>query len=176
MHETYIMRHNVFGLALALFMITETLAIQPSTAAAAAATTTTTTTMEKPISRFREKYLEQIYNDHYHYTLNRRSLEDNDYDMCPDYHKSATIFSITGQQINRIIRTCSVYVERKPANDIQYSPHESHYTILAQITVMDVIQFTSAFICYTFEIGMYIMSIILLCCSTILIGIGILCS
>ena len=166
------MRHNVFGLALALFMITETLAIQPSAAAAA----TTTTLTEKPISRFREKYLEQLYNDHYHYTLNRRSLEDNDYDMCPDYHKSATIFSITGQQINRVITTCGVYIERKPENDIQYSPPESHYTILAQITVMDVIQFTSAFICYTFEIGMYIMSIILLCCSTILIGIGILCS
>jgi hypothetical protein len=166
------MRHNVFGLALALFMITETLAIQPSAAAAA----TTTTLTEKPISRFREKYLEQLYNDHYHYTLNRRSLEDNDYDMCPDYHKSATIFSITGQQINRVITTCGVYIERKPENDIQYSPPESHYTILAQITVMDVIQFTSAFICYTFEIGMYIMSIILLCCSTILIGIGIFCS
>jgi len=173
MHETYIMRHNVFGLALALFMITETLAIQPPAAAAAAATTTT---KEKPISRFREKYLEQIYNDQYHYTLTRRSLDDNDYDMCPDYHKSATIFSITGQQINRIITTCGVYIERKPQNDIQYTPPESHYTILAQITVMDVIQFTSTFICYTFEIGMYIMSIILLCCSTILIGIGLLCS
>jgi hypothetical protein len=166
------MRHNVFGLALALFMITETFMFQPSDAAPA----TTRTTKEKPISRFREKYLEQLYNDQYHYTLTRRSLDDNDYDMCPDYHKSATIFSITGQQINRIITTCGVYIERKPQNDIQYTTPESHYTILAQITVMDVIQFTNRFICYTFEISMFILSVILLCCSTILIGIGLLCS
>jgi hypothetical protein len=168
------MRHNVFGLALALFMIIETFMFQPSVAMPA--TTRTTTTKEKPISRFREKYLEQIYNDQYHYTLTRRSLDDNDYDMCPDYHKSATIFSITGKQINRIITTCGVYIERKPQNDIQYTTPESHYTILAQITVTDVVQFTSGIICYTFEIGMYIMSIILLFCSTILITIGIFCS
>jgi hypothetical protein len=40
---------------------------------------------------------------------------------------------------------------------------------------MDVIQLIRGFLCYTFEIGMYAMSILLLCCSTILITIVMYC-
>jgi len=50
-------------------------------------------TNKKPAktSWFREKYLQQTYDDYYEYTVNRYSLEDNDIDRCPDFEKSASI-------------------------------------------------------------------------------------
>jgi|LauGreDrversion4_2_1035121.scaffolds.fasta_scaffold389601_2 hypothetical protein len=126
---------------------------------------------------FREKYVQQTYDDYYHYTLTRYEFGDNDRDVCPDFHKSASIFAITGQQIYRITKTCSsLYVQKEIAKSANYTPHPAHYIQLIDITVMDVVRFLSEFACYTFEIGMFILSIILLCCSTILIGIGLLCS
>jgi hypothetical protein len=126
---------------------------------------------------FREKYVQQTYVDYYHYTLTRYELGDNDRDVCPDFHKSASIFAITGQQIYRITKTCSpLYVQKEIAKSVNYTPPEAHYIQLIDIMVMDVVQFLTEFACYTFEIGMFILSIILLCCSTILIGIGLLCS
>jgi len=125
-----------------------------------------------PASRFREKYL-QRYNDEYHYyTVNRHSLEDNDIDKCPDFEKSSTIFAITGQQFYRIKYTCKAYFQpANPSGYVNYTPPESHYLQLSKITVMDIIRVTNGILCYTFEIGMYIMSVILLSCSTIFIGI-----
>ena len=126
---------------------------------------------------FREKYVQQTYDDYYHYTLTRYEFGDNDRDVCPDFHKSASIFAITGQQIYRITKTCSsLYVQKEIAKSVNYTPHPAHYIQLIDITVMDVVRFLSEFACYTFEIGMFILSIILLCCRTILIGIGLLCS
>lgn len=126
---------------------------------------------------FREKYVQQTYDDYYHYTLTRYQFGDNDRDVCPDFHKSASIFAITGQQIYRITKTCSsLYPQKEISKSVNYTPPEAHYIHLIDITVMDVLQFLAEFACYTFEIGMYILSIILLCCSTVLIGIGLLCS
>ncbi len=59
---------------------------------ASIATTTNTT----QVSWFREKYLKQTYYDYYIYTYERHSLGDNDIDMCPDTHKSASFYAITG--------------------------------------------------------------------------------
>ena len=56
-----------------------------------AATTNTT-----KVSWFREKYHKQIYYEYYIYTYERHSLGDNDIDMCPDVHKSASFYAITG--------------------------------------------------------------------------------
>lgn len=126
---------------------------------------------------FREKYLQQTYDDYYHYTLTRYELGDNDRDVCPDFHKSASIFAITGRQIYQITKTCSsLYVQKGNAKSVNYTPPPAHYIQLIDITVMDVVRFITEFACYTFEIGIFILSIILLCCSTILIGIGLLCS
>ena len=128
-------------------------------------------------SWFREKYLQQTYRDYYHYTLTRYEFGDNDRDVCPDFHKSASIFAITGQQIYRITKTCSsLYVQKEITKSVNYTPPEAHYIQLIDITVMDVVRFVTEFACYTFEIGMFILSVILLCCSTILIGIGLFCS
>lgn len=126
---------------------------------------------------FREKYLHQTYDDYYHYTLTRYKFGDNDRDVCPDFHKSASIFAITGQQIYRITKTCSsLDMQKKITKSVNYTPPEAHDIQLIDITVMDVVRFITEFACYTFEIGMFILSIVLLFCSTILIGIGLLCS
>ena len=128
-------------------------------------------------SWFREKYLQQTYRDYYHYTLTRYEFGDNDRDVCPDFHKSASIFAITGQQIYRITKTCSsLYVQKDITKSVNYTPPPAHYIQLIDITVMDVVRSVTEFACYTFEIGMFILSVILLCCSTILIGIGLFCS
>jgi len=158
------------GLTLSLLVMTQIFIIQASKASPSPSA------KEKPLSWFREKYIRQTYDDYYDYTVKRRTLEDNDYDICPDFHKSATIFAITGKQIYRIIRTCSVYIYPTTTNDnIHYTPHESHFKQITQITVTDMIQLIRGFLCYTFEIGMYVMSILLLCCSTILMTIVMFC-
>lgn len=162
------------GLTLSLLIMTQIFIIQASAASAASSSAT----KKKPLSWFREKYIRQTYDDYYEYTVKRYSLEDNDRDICPDFHKSATIFAITGQQIYRIIRTCSVYIypTTTTTNDnIHYTPHESHFKQITQITVTEIIQLIRGFLSYTFEIGMYVMSILLLCCSTILMTIVMFC-
>lgn len=161
------------GLTLSLLVMTQIFIIQASKASKASPSTSS---KEKPSSWFREKYIRQTYDDYYDYTVKRRSLEDNDYDICPDFHKSATIFAITGKQIYRIATTCAVYIHPTTTNDnIHYTPHESHFKQITQITVTDMIQLIRGFLCYTFEIGMYVMSILLLCCSTILMTIVMFC-
>jgi len=165
------------GLTLSLLIMTQIFIIQ-ALAASAASAASSSATKKKPLSWFREKYIRQTYDDYYEYTVKRYSLEDNDRDICPDFHKSATIFAITGQQIYRITRTCSVYIHptTMTTNDnIHYTPHESHFKQITQITVTEIIQLIRGFLSYTFEIGMYVMSILLLCCSTILMTIVMFC-
>lgn len=145
-----------------------------------AVTTAAAKTNKKPAktSWFREKYLQQTYDDYYEYTVNRYILEDNDIDRCPDFEKSASIFAITNQQIYRISKTCKIYVTKAPDPDpsyVNYTPPDSQYTKLMNVTVMDVVHFVHEFACYTFEIGMFIMSLVLLCCSTLFIGFVMFC-
>jgi hypothetical protein len=128
----------------------------------------------KSSSWFREKYLQQTYDDYYAYTVSRHSLEDNDIDICPDFEKSASIFAITSQHIYRISKTCKIYVSKDPSY-INYTPPESYYTQVINVTVMDVIHFVHEFVCYTFEVGMLIISVIVLCCSTLFIGLVLFC-
>jgi hypothetical protein len=61
----------------------------------------TPTTVTVPVPWFREKYLTQIYNEYYVYTFSRWRLEDNDSDMCPEIHKPAVYFAITGRPLWR---------------------------------------------------------------------------
>lgn len=139
-------------------------------------------TNKKPAktSWFREKYLQQTYDDYYEYTVNRHSLEDNDIDQCPDFKKSAFIFAIMNQQIYSISKTCKIYVTKaqEPEPDltfINYTPPELQYTKLMNVTATEVIHLIHEFTCYTLKTGMYVLSLILLCCSTLFIVIMLFC-
>jgi len=139
------------------------------TAAASAATS----------SWFREKYNEQTYHDYYDYTISRYSLTDNNRDTCPDFHTSASIFAITGQQINRVTRTCSsLYVNKVTMSTkakATYTPPEAHYIQLIEVTVVDVVEFIGVFMCYLLEIAMLLVSLILLFWTTLMMVMLLFC-
>ena len=124
-------------------------------------------------SWFREKYLLGEHDIYYDYTLHRFDFGDNDRDVCPDLYKSATIYAITGRYLQEIKYTCSsLYIQKNknpPVDLLSYDVRFIH------ITVTDVLQFLGQFICYTFEIGMIIMSIVLAACSTLFMILLLFC-
>lgn len=131
-------------------------------------------------SWFREKYNEQTYNDYYDYTVSRYSLTDNNRDTCPDIHTSASIFAITGQQIQRVTRTCSSLYVRKgtllsSSSIPKYTPPEAHYIQLIEVTVVDVVEFIGVFMCYLLEFAMLLVSLILLFWSTLIMVMLLFC-
>ena len=130
-------------------------------------------------SWFREKYNEQTYNDYYDYTVSRYSLTDNNRDTCPDIHTSASIFAITGQQIQRVTRTCSsLYVTKGTSSakaNAKYTPPEAHYIQLIEVTVVDVVEFIGVFMCYLLEFAMLLVSLILLFWSTLIMVMLLFC-
>jgi hypothetical protein len=63
--------------------------------------TTSSAAAAAPVPWFREKYLTQIYNEYYIYTFSRWRLDDNDLDMCPEIHKPAVYFAMTGRPLWR---------------------------------------------------------------------------
>ena len=139
-------------------------------------TTTTTTTTQT--TWFREKYNEQTYNDYYDYSISRYNLRDKNRDVCPDFHTSASIFAITGQQIKRVTQTCSSLYVKKGASskaNAKYTPPEAHYIQLIEVTVVDILEIIGVFMCYLLEIGMLLMSIIMLFCSTVFMVILVFC-
>ena len=151
------------------------------------ATTTATTTAvtatppgsPKPISKswFREKYIQQINDDYYEYTLTRYELGDNDRDVCPDIYKSSIIFAITGQHIYRITKTCSalyVNIETAKSDDDDDDDDDQAIQYITGI-ITSIIEFIGKFMCYTFEMSMLILSIILACCTTIFMIILLFC-
>lgn len=154
-------------------LATLTIALLSSTTMAAAVASAS--------SWFREKYNEQTYHDYYDYTVSRSSLIDNNRDTCPDFHASASIFAITGQQIQRVTRTCSsLYVNKgttsaKAKANGKYNPPEAHYTQMADIIVVDVVEFIGVFMCYLLEFAMLLVSLILLFWSTLIMVMLLFC-
>lgn len=123
-------------------------------------------------SWFREKYLQKSYEEYYDYTLTRYKLEDNDYDVCPDFHKSSIFFAITDQHMNRVKKTCSTnYVQKTIKINTSYDNKIRDI----QMTIMDILEFLRVVACYTFEISMLIMSVILASCSTLFMIILLFC-
>lgn len=123
-------------------------------------------------SWFRDKYLQNSYDEYYDYTLTRYKLEDNDYDVCPDFHKSSIFFAITDQHMNRVKKTCStIYVQKTTKISTSY---ENKIRDI-QITIMDILEVLRVVACYTFEISMLIMSVILASCSTLFMIILMFC-
>ena len=128
---------------------------------------------------FREKYQSLTNELYYDYMLHRAEWGDNDVDMCPDIHKPATIYAITGQYMNEIKRTCNaIYVEKyahTTTNATATAP--THEQLLENIDRMitDFFEYSGVCACYAFEIGMIVMSVILASCSTLFMIMLVFC-
>lgn len=134
-------------------------------------------------SWFREKYLVGSYVIYYDYNLNRFEFGDNDRDMCPDVYKLATIYAITGRYLQEIKYTCSslYYVQIPTKNNdshIDYIvPRSFELQDLAIIYIIatDVLQFLGQFLCYIFDIGITILSVLFAACFTLFMVILLFC-
>ena len=127
-------------------------------------------------SWFREKYLQQIYDEQYEYTYTRYRFGDNNRDLCVEVHKPAIFFAITGRRIGRSKQkpqTC-LYITKSRIG-AHYKPPNAHDVQLIDITVMDVIEFLNKFIYYVFEISMILSSIVLVSFSTLCMIMLIFC-
>jgi hypothetical protein len=118
-------------------------------------------------SWFREKYLQQTYDEYYEHTYTRYKFGDNDRDVCPDVHKSAIFFAITGQHMRRSAQPQTCLYIRRSRIGAHYKPPVAHDVQLIDITVMDVIVFLGEFILYAYKITMVLSWIVLLSGSTL---------
>jgi hypothetical protein len=146
---------------------------------------TTTTTNAASVSAhvpwFREKYLKQVYNDYYMYY--RWKPNNNDRDKCPEIHKPAVYFAITGQQLwpktpltNRQQRELNKYRlerqqyggdnRRRNRRRREYTPHYIH---IINVTVAEVVYFMIEFIHYCCEILILLLSIIIATLTTLIL-------
>lgn len=127
-----------------------------------------------PNSWFREKYLVGTYDIYHDYTLHRYELGDNDIDKCPDIYNGASIYAITGHHIiNQIKRTCHVLPTLATAPPTM--KYETPDIRIGRVKLVDILQFLFQITCYTFEIGMIVISIILAACSTLFMFILLFC-
>jgi hypothetical protein len=119
-------------------------------------------------SWFREKYLQQTYDEQYENTFTRYRFGDNNRDVCPEVHKPAIFFAITGRRMRNSAQQpqTRLYIRRITIRT-HYKPPSAHDVQLIDITVMDVIEFLNKFIYYVFEISMIISSIVLASFSTL---------
>jgi len=130
-------------------------------------TTTTTNAASTPaaVPWFREKYLKQVYNDYYMYSLYRWKPNDNDRDKCPEIHKPAVYFAMTGQQLwpktpltNRQRRELNNYRRRRQRyggdgrSRREYTPHYIH---IVNVTVAEVLHFMTEFIHYFYTLLLF---------------------
>ena len=133
-------------------------------------------------SWFREKYLVGSYAIYYDYNLNRLEFGDNDRDMCPDVYKLATIYAITGRYLQEIKHTCSsLYVQIPTKNNDSHIDYilprsfELQDFEIIYVIATDVLQFLGQFLCYIFDIGITILSIVFAACFTLFMVILLFC-
>jgi len=128
-------------------------------------TNAASTTASAPVPWFRQKYLKQVYDDYYMYSLYRWKFDDNDRDKCPEIHKSAVYFAMTGQQLwpktpltNRQRRELTNYRRRRQRyggdgrSRREYKPHYIH---IVNVTVAEVLHFMNEFIHYFFTLLLF---------------------
>ena len=142
-----------------------------------------------PKSWFREKYIDHLRAEYYDYYMSQNQLAvadgvvdigvgNNKRDICPEFHKTSTLFAITGRRQpapalaaqKNIPRTCplSIYATApKPAKYTDYLPPEEYYPRFIRIAVEDVIEPLGNFMCDVFEVFMIISSFILATLSSI---------
>ena len=119
-----------------------------------------------PNSWFREKYLSQTYDEYYHYSISRYRFGNNEHDVCPEIHKSATFFAITGRQMNRkpvllpICPSVSLYVRRYNTKHAIYQEYTHPEVQYARFIMSDIIEPLGKFIEYIFELCMILCSIL----------------
>ena len=127
---------------------------------------------------FREKYLEYYHDDYYDYYMsqNQYSASNNKRDICPEFHKPATLFAITGRYQpapsarKSIQRTCPLTIYATSAKYTDYlPPEEYYYPRFIRFAIEDVIEPLGNFMCDVFEVYMMLMSIILASLSSLFI-------
>ena len=137
-----------------------------TTSSAAAATAAST-------PWFREKYLAQTYNEYYIYTFSRWRLEDNDLDMCPEIHKPAVYFAMTGRPLWRESPLSHpTYRQRQRRQRRRIITQPTPYDIRwVEISVLDVVWFLIDFHLYCCELLIPLLSIFMASLTTIILCI-----
>ena len=129
-------------------------------------------------SWFRENYLQYTYDEYYEHTMSLYHFGDNNRDICPDIHKSATLFAITGRRPmnQKTICLSPLYAKKLlPSKDIGYQPPDAYYVILIRTTVNDIIQPLGELIYDAFHVGIIVISIILASMSSLFLIILVFC-
>jgi hypothetical protein len=143
---------------------------------------TTTTAVSPPatdVPWFREKYLKGIYNEYYIYTFSRWRLDDNHIDMCPELHKPAVYFAMTGRNLwNHTPLTHATYRQRQREDrrrqrrrQHNQGPGEytAHYILWFEITVQDVVWFLIDFTLYCWELLILLLSVLMASLTTMIL-------
>ena len=126
-------------------------------------TTTNAASSPAAVPWFRQKYLKQVYNDYYMYSLYRWKPNDNDRDKCPEIHKPAVYFAMTGQQLwpktpltNRQRRELTNYRRRRQRyGGDGRSRRPPHYIHIVNVTVAEVLHFMTEFIHYFYTLLLF---------------------
>jgi len=135
-------------------------------------TTTIAAPASVPVPWFREKYLTQIYNEYYVYTFSRWRLEDNDSDICPEIHKPAVYFAITGRPLWRESPLSHpTYHQRRHRARGGYAQTTPYDIRWVEISALDVAWFLIDFHLYCCELLILLLSILMASLTTIILCI-----
>lgn len=143
----------------------------------ATATATASASASGPVPWFREKYLTQIYNEYYVYTFSRWRLDDNDRDICPEIHKPAVYFAMTGRPLWRESPLSHpTYRQRRHRHRARggYAQPTAYDIRLVEISALDVVWFLIDFYYYCyycFRLMMILLSILMATLTTIILCI-----
>jgi hypothetical protein len=139
---------------------------------------TTSVTAAAATPWFREKYLKETYNEYYIYTFSRWRLDDNHIDMCPELHKPAVYFAITGHNLwTHTPLTHGTYRQRqrrqrqrqRRRHDQGPGEYTAHYLLWFEITVQDVVWFLIDFILYCWELLILLLSVLMASLTTMIL-------
>ena len=139
--------------------------------------TTMTVATTPAVPWFREKYLKETYNEYYIYTFSRWRLDDNHIDMCPELHKPAVYFAITGRNLwTHTPLTHATYRQRQREDRRRHRQHNqgpgeytAHYILWFEITVQDVVWFLIDFTLYCCELLILLLSVLMASLTTMIL-------
>jgi len=129
--------------------------------------TTSAVIVPVPVTWFREKYLTQTYNEYYIYTFSRWQLDNNGRDMCPEVHKPAIYFAITGQPLWRV----TSQRRQRRETTTGYTPPSAYDIRWIEITVLDVVRVLLVFGQYCCEQLILLLSVLMASLTTLILGI-----
>ena len=130
----------------------------------------------KDNSWFREKYMKQLNNEYYIHTFSRINLDrENELDNCPEFHKPAIHFAMTGRQLwGRVQLYQQRHYERERERRHErmrnhYTPPDHYKLELMLVTVEDLGWVIWDIIRYGFNLFMIQLSILLTSLSTVIL-------